>query len=67
MSKIIELDPYNGVDKARVKELIKEENEREEYDYERDNQIANLAEEDFGGLVRERQTRAEMDKDKQKL
>jgi hypothetical protein len=37
MSKIIELDPYNGVDKSRVKEIIKEENEREEYDYERDN------------------------------
>jgi len=37
MSKIIELDPYNGVDKSGVKEKIKEENEREEYSYERDN------------------------------
>jgi len=51
MSKIIELDPYSGVDKTRVKEILKEENEREEYSYEKDNQIANLAEEDFGRLV----------------
>jgi hypothetical protein len=67
MSKVVELDPYSGLDKGRIKEILKEEDEREEYNYEKDNQITGLGEEDFGRLVQERYTRAEMDKDKQKL
>jgi hypothetical protein len=34
-----------------VKDILKEEDEKEEYNYERDNQINNLVEEDFGMLV----------------
>lgn len=47
MAGIIELDPFSGVDKQRVKDMIKEEDEKEEYSYERDNQINNLTEDDF--------------------
>lgn len=64
MAGIIELDPFSGVDKQRVKDFLKEEDEKEEYNYERDNQINNLTEDDFGRLIQERYTRAEMDKDK---
>jgi hypothetical protein len=67
MRGVVELDPFSAVDKGRIKEVLKEEDEREEYNYEKDNQINGLAEEDFGRLVQERYTRAEMDKDKQKL
>lgn len=67
MAGIIELDPFSGVDKQRIKDFLKEEDEKEEYNYERDNQINNLSEDDFGRLVQERYMRAEMDKDKQKL
>jgi hypothetical protein len=65
-SGIVDLDPFNGVDKARVKEILKEEDDREQYDYERDN-VAGLSEDDFRRLVSERASRAEMDKDKDKL
>mmetsp|Transcript_23105 Transcript_23105/g.35787 ORF Transcript_23105/g.35787 Transcript_23105/m.35787 type:complete len:412 (-) Transcript_23105:907-2142(-) len=65
-SNIVDIDPFSGVDKSRVKDILKEEEEREHYDYERDN-IAGLIEEDFERLVQERYSRAEMDKDKQKL
>ena len=54
MANIVELDPYSGVDKTRVKDILKEEDEKEEYNYERDNQINNLTEEDFLRLVQER-------------
>lgn len=67
MAAVVELDPYSAVDKARIKEMLKEEDDKEEFNYERDNQINNLSEEDFLRLVDERYTRAEMDKDKQKL
>ena len=63
---IVELDPFAVVDKARVKEILKEEDDREHYDYDRDN-VAGLGEDDFERLVQERQSRAEMDKDKEKL
>lgn len=64
---IVEIDPFSGVDKQRVKDFLKNEDEKEEYNYERDNQINNLSEDDFGRLVQERYMRAEMDKDKEKL
>jgi len=51
---------------ARVKEILKEKDDREQYDYERDN-VAGLSEEDFERLVQERYSRAEMDKDKEKI
>lgn len=63
---IVDLDPFSGVDMDRVKELLKEEDEREQYDFERDN-VAQLSEEAFERLVQERYSRAEMDKDKEKL
>lgn len=63
---IVELDPFSGVDKARVKEILKEEDEQENYEYERDN-VAGLSPEDFERLVSERLSRAEMEKDKERL
>lgn len=63
---IIDLDPFCGVDKARVKEIIKEEEEQENYEYERDN-VAGLSPEEFEQLVQERLSRAEMEKDKERL
>jgi hypothetical protein len=47
---IVDLDPFSGVDMDRVKELLKEEDEREQYDFERDN-VAQLSEEAFERLV----------------
>jgi len=35
---------------SRVKEILKEKDDREQYDYERDN-VAGLSEEDFERLV----------------
>lgn len=63
---IVDLDPFNAVDMSRVKEILKEKDDREQYDYERDN-VAGLSEEDFERLVQERYSRAEMDKDKEKI
>jgi hypothetical protein len=63
---IIDLDPFSGVDKTRVKEILKEEEEQENYEYERDN-VAGLPPEDFDRLVQERLSRAEMEKDKERL
>lgn len=63
---IVGLDPFSQIDRNRVKEIIKEEDDREQYDYEKDN-VAGLGEDDFRRLVSERASRAEMDKDKDKL
>lgn len=49
-ANIVELDPFSGVDKNKVKEILKEEEEKEVYDYEKDN-VAGLTEEDFDRLV----------------
>ena len=56
---IIDLDPFSGVDKARVKEILKEEDDQEKFDYERDN-VTGLPLEEFECLVQERQSRSEM-------
>jgi hypothetical protein len=63
---IVDIDPFSGVDKERVKDILKEEDEREEFDFEKDNS-PGLTEDDFERLVQERYSRAEMEKDKQKL
>lgn len=66
MRNVIDLDPFCAIDKSRIKEILKEEDDREHYDYDKDN-VAGLGEDDFRRLVSERQSRAEMDKDKDKL
>lgn len=62
----MDLDPFSAVDIARVKEIVKEKDDREQYDFEKDN-VAGLTEDDFERLVQERYSRAEMDKDKEKI
>ena len=66
LRSVVDLDPFNGIDKNRIKEILKDEDDREQYDYEKDN-VAGLGEDDFRRLVSERASRAEMDKDKDKL
>ena len=51
------------MDKERIKAILKEEEEKEVYNYEKDN-IAGLGEEDFDKLVQERYNRIEMEKDR---
>lgn len=51
MAAIVMLDPFSAVDTGRIKEVLKAEDEKEEYDFERDNQINGLNEDDFGRLV----------------
>lgn len=63
---IIDIDPFSGIDKNRVKEILKEEEELEQYDFEKDN-VAGLEEDQFERLVQERHNRAEMEKGKSKL
>ena len=65
LKNVVDLDPYSGVDKTRIKEIIKEEDDDEFYDYEKDN--VGLSREDFERLVAERHSRADMEKDKSKL
>ena len=38
---IIVLDPFSTIDRQKIKELLKEEDEIETYDYEKDN-VADL-------------------------
>lgn len=66
MSKVVDLDPFAQIDKEKIKAILKEEEEKETYLYEKDN-VAGLSEEDFDRLVHERYNRVEMEKDKQKL
>ena len=63
---IVELDPFTGVDRNRVKQILKDDDEREQFDFEKDN-VTGLSEEDFERLVQERYSRVEMNKDKEKL
>lgn len=51
------------VDKDEVKKIMKEEEDQEEFDFEKDN-VAGLTEDEFERLVQERYSRAEMEKDK---
>lgn len=65
LKNVVDLDPFSGLDKKRIKEIIKEDDEEEVYDFEKDN--IGLSREDFERLVAERHSRADMEKDKQKL
>lgn len=66
MSKVVELDPFSAIDKDKIKIVLKEEDEKEVYLFEKDN-VAGLSEEDFDKLVQERYNRIEMEKDRTKL
>jgi hypothetical protein len=37
MAAVVELDPFSAVDKGRIKDILKEEDDKEEFNYERDN------------------------------
>jgi len=50
MSRVVELDPFASIDKEKIKLLLKEEEEKEIYVFEKDN-VAGLNEEDFDRLV----------------
>ena len=63
MARVVELDPFAQIDRERVRALLKEEEERETYLFEKDN-VAGLSEEDFDRLVHERYNRVEMEKDR---
>lgn len=62
---IIDLDPFNKQDKARVQEILKEEDDREFY--EAKDMVAGVSEEDWERLKQERATRVEMDRHKEML
>lgn len=61
---IVDLDPFSNIDMGRVDEKIKEEEDIEVYDYEKDN-VAGLNEDDFKRLTQFRETRNIVDKDKE--
>jgi len=65
MGKVVGADPFSLFDKEKVKQLLKEEDEKEVYSYEKDN-IGGLGEEDFEKLVQERMLRIQFEKEKQK-
>lgn len=60
------LDPFSKADKSRIKEIVKEEEEKEYYDFEKDN-FAGMTKEDFDKLIYEREVRIEMNKRKESL
>ena len=66
MAKVVELDPFNLIDKEKIKQILKEDDEKEAYNFEKDA-FANFSEEDFDRLVQERYNRIEMEKDRTKL
>ena len=65
LKNVVDLDPFSAIDKLRIKEVLKEDDDEEVYDFEKDN--IGLSREDFERLVAERHSRADMEKDKQKL
>ena len=65
LKNIVELDPFSGIDKTGIKEILKEEDERE--NYTRADKIGELHDEDWDKLVNQRQIRVLMDKDKTSL
>jgi peptidoglycan hydrolase CwlO-like protein len=65
LQNVVDLDPFSGIDKNGVKEILKEEDEREHYT--RADKISDLADEDWDKLVNQRQIRQLMDKDKTSL
>lgn len=65
LKNIVELDPFSVIDKSGIKEILKEEDERE--NYTRADKIGELNDEDWDKLVNQRQIRVLMDKDKTSL
>lgn len=66
MARVVELDPFAETDKERIKTQVKDEEDKEVYNFERDN-TANLNEEDFDRLVKERYARIDFEKERTKL
>jgi len=50
MGKVVASDPFSAFDKEKIKTILKEEEEKETYSYEKDN-VGGLNEEDFDKLV----------------
>lgn len=65
LQNVVELDPFSGIDKTGIKDILKEEDERE--NYTRADKIGDLADDDWEKLVSQRQIRVLMDKDKTSL
>jgi len=63
---LVILDPFSKADRSRIKEIVKEEEEKEYYDFEKDN-FAGMTKEDFDKLIYEREVRIEMNKRKESL
>lgn len=65
MSRVVGADPFSAFDKEKVKQQLKEEDEKEVYSFEKDN-IGGLGEEDFEKLIQERMLRISFEKEKLK-
>jgi hypothetical protein len=65
LTNVVELDPFSGIDKNGIKDILKEEDEREHYT--KADKLGELTDEDWEKLVNQRQIRALMDKDKTSL
>ena len=63
---IVDLDPFAQHDKKRVKEILKEEENVDDFDYNRDK-IGEMSMEEFNLLKQERNIRVDMDKKKELL
>ena len=50
MGRVVELDPFSNIDKEKIKQVLKEDEEKESYNFEKDA-FANFSEEDFDRLV----------------
>ena len=64
MEGIIDLDPFSQHDKKRVKERLKEHENEDEFDFNRDR-IGEMTLDEFDKLIEERKTRVEMDRTKE--
>jgi hypothetical protein len=65
LQRVVAADPFSAFDKEKVKAALKEEDEKEVYNYDRDN-VGGLSEEDFEKLVQERYIRIQYEKEKAK-
>jgi hypothetical protein len=63
---IVELDPFKDIDRDHFVAQIKEDDDREVFDFEKDN-VAGLDENQFDELTRQRYLRVDMNKDKEKV
>lgn len=65
LKEVNEFDPYNVVEKDKINKQIQDEDEVENFDFEKDN-IGTLSQEEFEKLCLERETRVQMNIDKDK-